>query len=211
MNKSSKYVIGFLALALVIFLSLDIRNLEEYKASATSAAFDPVSYASQFWEESLPLAIGKAPEVKFLVKMVDEDPQAAFESYGHKLGISRTFYFMVKGSGTIESVESEFLVVNLGEGAVVKIATAFIFGNAVRDGTGKVDIDDFQNMTDFNYVSVAINKLVKQQVVSRLTKSASIGRQLEFAGATELREGNINLDSLRIIPVSVKISDERSN
>jgi predicted lipoprotein len=211
MKRNVKYIAAIFCLGLIIFLSLDVRNLDEYRASATSKAFDASSYARQFWEEGLPAAAENAPDVKLLVKLVDEDPETAFEMYGHKLGISKTFYFMVKGSGKVKSVEDEFLVVDLGEGLVVKIATAFIFGNAVRDGSGIIDIDDFQNMTDFNYVSVAINKLVKEGVANRLKKTANLGKHLEFAGAVEIREGNINIDSLRIVPVSVKISNGRPN
>jgi predicted lipoprotein len=116
---------------------------------------------------------------------------------------------MVKGKGMIEKVEDEFLVLALGENTKVQIATDFIYGNSVRDGSGKVNIDDFLNMTDFNAVSVAINKLVKDRVVSRLRKSAAVGQWLEFTGAMELSEENIDLTAISMIPVSVKLSDAK--
>ena len=65
-------------------------------------------------------------------------------------------------------------------------------------------------MTDFNNVSVAIDKLVKEKVVSRLKKAAATGKQLEFAGAAEIREDQINLDSLRVIPVQAIVSDGKT-
>ena len=114
---------------------------------------------------------------------------------------------MAKSKGTIEKVDSEFLVLALEGNTKIKIATDFIFGNAVRDGSGKVNINYFLNMTDFNNVSVAINKLVKEKVVSRLRKSAEVGQVLEYAGAFEINEENIDLSNLSIIPVSAKISD----
>ena len=92
----------------------------------------------------------------------------------------------------------------------IHVATDFIFGNAVRDGSGQVDINTFLNMTDFNNVSVAINKLVKGKVVSRLKKAAAPGKQIEFTGAAEIREDQINLDSLRVIPVQAIVSDGKT-
>ncbi len=91
-------------------------------------------------------------------------------------------------------------------GTELKIATGFIFGNAVREGSGKVNIDDFLNMTDFNNVSIAINKMVKENVASVLKRSASPGMKLEFAGAFELNEENISIEDLRVIPVSARLT-----
>ena len=102
------------------------------------------------------------------------------------------------------------MVITVGDKTKIKIATDFIYGNAVRDGSGKVNIDDFLNMTDFNAVSVAINKLVKEKVVSKLKKSAAAGKILEFAGAFEVGEENPDLSALLILPVSVKLSDGKS-
>jgi predicted lipoprotein len=65
-------------------------------------------------------------------------------------------------------------------------------------------------MTDFNAVSVAINKLVKEKVVARLRSSAKVGQDLEFTGAFEIGEENVDLSTLLILPVSVKLSDGKS-
>jgi predicted lipoprotein len=65
-------------------------------------------------------------------------------------------------------------------------------------------------MTDFNNVSVAINKLAKEKVVARLKKNGLRGKFVEFAGAMEIREENIDMTTLRIIPVLAKLSDGKS-
>lgn len=207
MSKTLKYTIGIFAAILVVYLSLDIQNLEKHKAASAPASFNIADYTVKFWNDSLPASIASAPQLSDLLKLLNENPESAFAKFGHKLGISKTYYFMAKSKGTIEKVDSEFLVLALDGNTKVKIATDFIFGNAVRDGSGKVNINYFLNMTDFNNVSVAINKLVKEKVVSRLRKSAQIGQILEFAGAIEISEENIDLANLLIIPVSVKLSD----
>ena len=208
MNNMIKYILGFLTILLVIYFSLNIQNLDDYYANNKEKSFDAVEYAKNFWEEKLPQSITDALEISTLYKNLTENPQQAFERYGHKLGISGTWYLFLKGKGEIQSVENEYLVVNIDDNINIRIATEFIFGNAVRDGSGEVDISEFLNMTDFNNVSVILNKMVKEKLVSLLKKSAVAGKEIEFVGAAEIREEQINLDSLRIIPVKAEIIDE---
>lgn len=210
MSKTFKYIFGIVAVLLVVYFSLDIENLQEHQAKTTQKAFDATEYANRFWEEGLPKSIAEATPVTTLLKTLEDNPQETFKKYGRKLGISKTDYFMVKGTGVIQSVEDDYLSVSINDNTNIRIATDFIFGNAVRDGSGQVDINTFLNMTDFNNVSVAIDKLVKEKVVSQLKKTAAIGKQLDFAGAAEIREDKINLDSLRIIPVQVAVSDGKT-
>ena len=211
MKKPIKYSLWTLSILLILFLSLDIRKLDEVKANSTAEVFSAAVYAHDFFENELPPAVDEAPEILPLIEMLENVPQQAFENYGHKLGIAKTWYFMVKGEGVIESVGEENLVVNINPDFQTQIATAFIFGNAVRDGSGAVDIDEFLNMTDFNNVSIEINKIVKNEVVPSVKQNAEPGMLLEFAGAFEIREDNIDVQSIRIIPVALKLSDGKTD
>lgn len=207
MSKLLKYTIGILATVLLIYLSLDIKNLEDHKAASVPSGFNSLDYVTNFWNDSLPICISSAPELSSLMEILNVNPEKAFEKYGRKLGISKTFYFLTKDKGIVNKIDTEYIELILEDQKTVKIATDFIFGNAVRDGSGKVNINDFLNMTDFNNVSVAINKLVKEKVVTHLKNSATVGKSLEFAGAMEINEENIDLSNLILIPVSVKLSD----
>jgi len=207
MKKSIRYILGIVAVLLLVYFSLDIENLQEHQAKSSSLAFNPTDYAARFWDEELPQAIDNAPDVVALFRNLEEDPELAFKEYGKKLGISHTSYFLMKGKGIIDAVDEEYLVVSVNERITLRIATEFIFGNAVRDDSGRVDINDFMNMTDFNNVSIAINNLVKERIVSRLKNVAVPGKQIDFAGAAELNEDQFRLDSLRIIPVKAIVSD----
>jgi predicted lipoprotein len=204
-----KYSVGIIAAILVVYFSLDIQDLKKHKAARDTNTFNVADYTARFWNDSLPVSIAKAPQLMDLLKLLNENPESAFEKYGKKLGISKTRYFMMSGKGQIEKVEEEFLLLATDKNTKIKIATDFIYGNSVRDGSGKVNINDFLNMTDFNAVSVAINKMVKEKVVSRLKKSATVGQWLEFTGAMELSEENIDLSAISLIPVSVKLSDAK--
>jgi predicted lipoprotein len=209
MHKFIKYILIALAVPVVIFFSLKIENLEEYKAANFKETFDATIYAQKIWDEKIPHASENAVEISDLISLLRTVPDDAFNKFGHVLGISKTHYFMLKGKGTIESVEEEFLRVKTSNNESIQIATDFIFGNAVRDGSGLVSINEFLNMTDFNNVSVSINKLVKEKVVSKLKIAAMPGMTIEFVGATEINEENIDLQNIRIIPVSAKLSNEK--
>jgi predicted lipoprotein len=207
MKKPIKYSIWILTILLVLFLSLDIQKLDDYKAADTTVHFSPKEYATEFWENKMPAVINQASPLLPLVDLLRNDPEKAFTDFGQKLGISRTWYFMIKGEGSIEAVEEENLMVKMNDDFQTRIATSFIFGNAIRDGSGAVDIDEFLNMTDFNNVSIEINNLVKNNVVPVLNKNAKPGMKLEFTGTFEIKEDEIDVQSIRIIPVSVKLND----
>lgn len=210
MNKWLKYIFWGIIFILIIYFSFNIENLQEYQAKAGTTVFDATEYAHQFWNESLPQSIAQSPEINHLLKQFNEDPTLTFEQYGKKLGISKTYYFMLNGNGEILSVENEHIPVLLNDHDTINLATVFIFGNAVRDGSGMINIDHFVNMTDFNNVSIAINRLVKEQVVSHLKKSAQKGKHLSFAGVAELKEDQTIPETLNIIPVKVILSDGKT-
>ena len=207
MNKAIKYILGVLAIVAVVYFSLDIQKLDEYKAANVNTKFDATEFAQQFWDNELAASINNATDVQTAIQQLEINPEIAFEKYGHKLGISKTYYLILKGSGIIESVEEEYLLVRIDENTQIQVATDFIFGNAIRDGSGKVDINQFVNMTDFNNVSVALNKMAKEKVVARLKKSAKAGMQIEFTGAAEINEDNIDVTKIRVIPIAAKLTD----
>jgi hypothetical protein len=207
MRKTIQYIPGILAIILVVYFSLDIRKLDEVKMSAGDIVHNAGEYALRFWETEIPSCIDNALEINTFLDMIRTDPKKAFDNYGKQLGISHTWYFMLKGAGEVASVEEEYLLVNTDKHKSVRIATAFIFGNAVRDGSGRVNIDNFLNMTAFNNVSLAINKLVKDSVVTELRQSVKPGMTIDFAGATEISDDEINPNAVRIIPISYKLTD----
>jgi len=208
MKKPVKYALASLVVIATLIFSFRIEKLDEYNATKNKSVYNAEEYATEIWENKIPAVIQDAPQILSVIEELKKDRQKAFEDFGRKLGISRTWYFMAKGKCMVDSVEEEYLWVNMGADIRIQLATGFIFGNAVRDASGVVDINDFINMTDFNNVSVSLNKLVKNEVVSELKNSAKTGMIIEFAGAFEINEELVNTDSIRVIPVSVKISNE---
>lgn len=203
MTKALKYLTGITTVLLVLYFSVDIKNLDEYRFLNRAETFNASEYANDVWKNKIPEVAGKAPEMNLVIDLFENNPEKAFSEYGKKLGISKTWYFMVQSSGTIDSVDNESVWVSLENNRRIQLATAFIFGNAVREGSGAVNIDDFINMTDFNNVSVALNKKVKTDIIPVLKKNSITGRKVEFSGVFEMNEEKIDLKAIRIIPVSI--------
>lgn len=207
MKKYSSYLLAALAVILVLVFSFKTENLQDYKAKTSVNSFDADAYARNLYDNELSACVEKAPDAATFLQEFTADKAAALDKYGRRLGISSTSYLMLKGQGVIEAVESEYVVVTLPDNSKVLLATDFIFGNAVRDGSGKVDISGFVNMTNFNAVTVAINHILKAEVVEPFRKQAVVGRHVAFAGAAELRVTDELTKGVRLIPVEATLSN----
>ena len=130
----------------------------------------------------------------------------AFDTYSHALGVGNIRYFLVKGEGTVASVGDNTISISLPTGETVQLATEFIFGNATRDASGIIQITDFDNTTDLNSVSAALNDIIRKQVVPPLKAMAKPGSRLRFVGAMELNQAHVHLDNLVLIPISAMSS-----
>lgn len=202
-----RYILWSVAIFVLLYFSFDIKNLDEYKSLGKADYFDAEAYINNVWETKMPVIARQSPEISVVLDLLDNNPEKAFLEYGNKLGISKTWYFMVKGQGVIGEEDAEAVWINLANNRRIRLATSFIFGNAVREGSGLININDFVNMTDFNNVSVALNKNVKTEVIPTLKNNLIAGQLLAFAGAFEFSEDSGNLTDIRIIPVSVTTKD----
>src|SRR4029078_9801703 len=128
----------------------------------------------------------------------------------HALGIGNIRYFLVKGQGQVVSVnENDVSILARADTnqTALKMATEFVFGNAIRDASGKIDINEFANTMDFNNVSAEINKIVRAEVLPQFKANVKKGDSLQFAGAIELNREHLNTNDIEVIPVQVKITN----
>ncbi|NBC66572.1 MAG: DUF2291 family protein [Bacteroidetes bacterium] len=207
MNKIGKYI-GYGLLIIVVFiLSVDVKNLDEVRAAESNEdEFDATEYAERFWIDQLDAALENAVNLSDLLAELTNNFEQTAET-GQVVGISDSRYFLVRDSGTITDIREDQIVVELESSDTITLATGYIFGNTVRNALPEIEIGEFVNMTQFNLVSIEMNAIVEEQVVAPLNEGAKVGREVDFAGALSINIEEQELDSVRIVPLSVGFFD----
>ena len=204
--KAAKYIIAIVIIIVVAYNSVYFKKLDEVKAAATAKEFNATQYAQNFWTNKLIPNLNKATDLNQLTAMLSGDATKTFDTYSHALGIGNLRYFLVKGTGTITSMNEDDLSVLLQTDTnklSITVATEYIFGNAVRDATGLININEFSNTMDFNNVSAELNKIIREKVLAPFKQKARKDDTIELTGAIELNKEHLDLSKIEVIPVKI--------
>jgi predicted lipoprotein len=190
-----------------------IRRLAEVRAARAAAGFDAAAFARKFWDEQLKPAQESAADVAELVAAIRHDPQQARNQFGRSVGMSRSYFYFVRGVGSVVSNNKRQIELDVDDAeesasekaADVSLQTGLIFGNAVRDATGLLDASDYPNLKDFNAIARELNRLAEAEVGRSPAKNAVVGSRVEFVGCAEVRSEPGDLRPLKVIPISVTI------
>ena len=131
------------------------------------SSFEATAFVRAFWDEQLLPGAGKAVEASQLIAEIKRDRNTAREAYGRSLGLSDTYFYFVSGTGRVVSVEKNTVGLSIDDDSThvqVLLETGILFGNAVRDGTGLLDVNDFANSQDFNAISTEINRRIEDSM-----------------------------------------------
>jgi len=206
LKKVIKYIISIAVIIVVVYNSVYFKKLDEVKASLTAKEFNAATYAQTFWAAKLTPNMNKAIDIAQLTAMLSNDAPKTFETYSHALGIGNLRYFLVKGKGIITSINEDDVSVLVQPDTsrqTITLATEYIFGNAVRDATGLININEFNNTMDFNNVSAELNKIIRERVLPSFKQNAKNGNSIEFIGAIELNKEHLDLSKIEVIPVVI--------
>ncbi len=168
-------------------------------------AFDAKVFVDEFWSDTLIKSLDHATDAAVLVAEIRKDPKAARQKYGHSAGLGSAYYFFIAGEGRVVSVSPDEVSLSLdvkGSSADVALETGNIFGNAVRDGTGLLNVSNFADSQDFNAISSEINRRIEEKVLPEL-RGKAIGTTVHFAGCVEIADEETDLHRLQVVPVSV--------
>lgn len=205
MKKFSLYFILFICFGLLAYNSVYFRKLSEMKKS-TDKQFDAVDFAKKLWEGELQTTINNAIELPLLLKSINQNPEVAFEQNTYALAIGNYRYAMVKVKGNIIKINENEIMVSIAMPHAdslldVAITTEFVYGNAVRDASGLLDVRDFNNASDLNNIAEALNELVRKNSVPSLRKTAKENSLIELVGAVQLNREHVAKEMLEIIPL----------
>ena len=205
MKKVIKYIIVVIIVSVSLSNAVYFESLDEHKKRQIANAFDAKKIASDFMSNKIE-ALPAINASEFNIKLT-KDVSNYCEKYGKKLGISDDYNFIIEDDVTVIAIEEENILIALKDSEQqIRIATDFIFGNAIRDASAIADIGDFQNTMDFNTISVELNNIVREIVVPSLKQKVKEGDTLYFKGAVKVNTAHPNLQNLKVIPLIIKFN-----
>jgi len=202
-KKLLKYIVILVICLFVAYNSVYFKKLSD--VNATGNTFNAAAYSQNYLENDLLKSLNHIPSTDTILTFIKANPNDAFNKYSHALDIGNIKYFMTKGSGTVIAIDESDIYLKTTGNQNIKIATEYVFGNALRDAPGTININDFTNTADLNNISAEVDKMVRDSILPPFKKQVKKGDQIEYAGAFELNQQHLNTDSLEIIPFYLKI------
>ena len=205
-SKVLKYGIWIIIILFLGYHSVYFKKLEG--KSSAAGKFDAKEYAQTFWKEKLTPELSKAIELNNLIALLKTNPTQTFDKHSHALGIGNIRFFLVRGEGKITAINENDISVLVKSNAAqmpTKLIAEYVFGNAVRDASGLLDINEFTNMNDFNSISEELNKIVRTKVLPPVKANAKKGMKIQWVGAIELNREHLDLDDIEVVPIEIKI------
>jgi predicted lipoprotein len=213
MRKTIYWLAALLLLGLSACTIVPIAEIEQIKQSE---AFDPATFVDGVWENQvIPTIVDRAEELPKVLVAMQADLAGAGASYA-TVSASGAFNFVVKGQGTIESVDTESrngtaVVTVDGYNGPVKVIVQvgpLIRGDSIRDGVGFIQFGDFKDQTEFGQVSRELNKRVTENVLGSIDLATLAGKTVNFSGVFTVRttnQTNIDLSEITIAPVVFEV------
>jgi predicted lipoprotein len=194
-----------LLLACAIFPPFHIRRIDTDTAQdAAREPFNAGSVATTFWTERLIPAADRATDAAVLLKASSSDSATAAQQYGRRTGLGGSDLYFLRGEAKVATIDRKGVWLATQSAANVRMVllTGPVFGNALRDCTGLLDLKDYSSF-DFNALSSELNRLAETRVQPVLRERAVIGATVQFVGCAE--DGGISDESrvLRVVPIKV--------
>ena len=208
MNCRSRCLIAIAALTGLcwLFPLFHVVPLKQATSEKMAATFNATQFAENFWTNQLHASLGKAVKADVLLNAIQSDAATAKKQFSRSIGAAENYFYFLSGSGKVVAVSDDEISLNLtgGTNAEVSLQTGLIFGNALREGTGLLDANNYPNSQDFNAISEALNHLVEMRVLPKLREQAKVGANISFAGCAEVADESVDLKPLKVIPIQTE-------
>jgi hypothetical protein len=159
--------------------------------------------ADRFWNGTLTAGAVNPVDIRSLIELLQKDPEAARRE-GHTADYGGSPYYFLQGEGRVTSVDSTGLWLDVATdgGMKVLLMTGPIFGNALRDSTGKLPMKEL-SVAQFNAVSEDLDRLAESQGEAGLPQgSVKAGAMLRFVAAGEVDDSR-GYQVLELAPVRI--------
>lgn len=208
MNGMKKYIPTLAVVAVVAFIgyhSVYFRKLSTMK-SEQAGRFDATAFAEELWTSSVSASADSAILLGRLIDETNLSSLASLEKYAHALAIGNHRYAMIRAEGVVRTVDGSEIILSVAQADSsidVRIALEYIYGNAIRDASCAVKVEDFPNTSDLSAIAEALNRIARSRVVPPVRKQVNIGDQLSVTGAVELHREHLRWQGLEIHPVRI--------
>jgi len=204
LKKTLKCLKVAIVVAIIAYNSVYFKKLDEVKAAAPKE-FNGVAYARNYLDSKLLPSVNNITGIDTLVSLLKINKTTTFTTYAHALDIGNIGYFMTKGQGIVTAIDESDVYVLTPAKQTIKIATEYVFGNALRDAPGIIKVNDFTSTADLNSISSEVNKIIRAEVLPPFKSKVKKGDKIDFAGAFELNQEHLNLDNIEVIPFYLAI------
>lgn len=212
-NSASQRIVRAALIAIVVapfivFPPFRLTSKNASVSSANAAAFSARDFATKLWTDKLIPSLRTAVDARTLYSALDASPADAAKKHARSVGIGGTSYYLVTGEGIVTAADSDGVTITLttGEKNFVVLDTGLIFGNAVRDGTGLLDVNAFANSEEFNAIAAELNALVEASVHPSVRQLGTVGTKLRFTGIAEITSSDSDPRPLHLVPLKVEIA-----
>ena len=182
--------------------------LKTATAEKNAATFDPAEFTEAFWTNQLLPSLTKAVKAETLLPAIQTDATAAKTNYSRSVGMGESYFYFLSGTGRVMAVSDDEASLSLNDRSTnteISLQTGLIFGNALRDGTGLLNVNDYPNSQDFNGISEALNHIVETRVLPKLHDQAKVGMKISFVGCAEIDDESTDLKPLKVIPIQTEL------
>jgi predicted lipoprotein len=206
LNKYIKYGLLLLVIVLLAYKSVYFEKLSTRKSNA-AVSFDAVGFSKKLWEEKMPAKLDSAIDLSQLITAIDKESETAINKYTNALAIGNYRYALVKLDAIVMDVKKDEVMLLMKHNdslIIVNLATEFIYGNAIRDASGLVQVKDFPNTADLNGISEELNKIIRTSVLPAFKTSVKIGDKINVVAAVELNKEHIHWGNIELLPVRIQ-------
>ena len=196
-----------LSVLFYFFPPFHIIPLKQATAATAAAKFDTTAFTETFWTNKLLPAIPqKAVSANKLIEAIQSNPATARTNFSINAGAGGTYYYFLSGTGHVIAVTDDEVTLTTGSStnADVSLQAGLIFGNALRDGTGLLNVSDYPNSQDFNAISEALNHIVETRALPALRQQAKVGATISFTGCAEIDDESTDLKPMKVIPIKTE-------
>lgn len=196
-----------IAVVVIVIAAFNVKvvSLDDVAAENAAQQFDPVAFVDENFDSVIVPDI-EDNAVDLATLLTDLAAGADEADFGNTSGASSAYAFPVTFTGVAGDLKAPVLPVTVAgvpEGTTVQIQVGpAVSGTALRDVSGTVDFNDFENQLEYQNAAGELNNRVKTEVLADFDAAAAAGKTITVTGAF-LR---VNPSLVSVVPISIEVA-----